>query len=406
MYTRLIMTGNNATKCCSRFLVGRRAISHSNSDRGIKKYGKIPKVELHRHLEGSVRLSTVLDLAKEHSIQLPHGTEGEMTDSSLLTLEGLRPNIQTLTPFSNLATLLAIFDHTQSCFKTVESQYRIAKEAVYDAYEEGIVALELRYAPSFVSVGHNHAFGDVLGAIESGIRDAVNDLEERHGKRMGVGLLCIGVGAMGEDEMNRTVDFFLKNQDRFVGFDMAGAETNVAQFESQFRKVRDSGGRITCHASEDRVDGKPENALCAVKLLGAERIGHGIQIVRDEEIMRIIRDHDVMLELSVTSNFLTNAVDTIKSHPARQLWEFGIPMCVNTDDPGIMGIDLNHEYDIWAHDLGFEVRDLEAMNVMALSRSFLPKEVRERVYNDFFNDGHGNLENAAIEARNVQLLGR
>lgn len=258
---------------------------------------------------------------------------------------------------------------------------------MYDCYDEGIRALELRYAPSFVSMNHNHDFSDVLDAIEHGIQDAVKDLSKRHEEPpIGVGILCIGVGAMGDLEMDRTVDFFLKNQDRFVGFDMAGAETNVSQFEPQFRKIRDSGAHITCHASEDRVDGVPENALCAVELLGAERIGHGIQIAKDKEIMRKILDHDVMLEISVTSNYLTNAVDKISNHPASMLWDFGIPLCVNTDDPGIMAIDLNHEWDVWIEDLKFKERDLRAMNMIALDRSFLPKQARERLYHDFFRD--------------------
>ena len=185
---------------------------------------------------------------------------------------------------------------------------------------------------------------------------------------------------------------------------MAGAETNVAAFETQFRRIRDCGGRITCHASEDRVEGKPENALCAVEILGAERIGHGIQIVRDEEIVRKIRDSDVMLEVSVTSNYLTNSVDTIASHPCRKLWEFGIPICVNTDDPGIMAIDLNHEWDVWTNELGFQTRDLEAMNIMALSRSFLSKDEQNRVYKEFFDD-EGDLESAVQHARAVQQSG-
>ena len=408
-------------------LVFKRRISHSSSDRGFKEFGGLPKVELHRHLEGAVRLDTVLDLAKEYDVPLPHGLNGDMTSSNLLTYEGIKPHIQTLKPFPNLETLLAIFDHTQSTFKKVDALYRIAKEAVYDANEEGIVALELRYAPSFCSMNHNHNFEDVLSVIESGIKDAVNDIFTLQGKRMAVGILCIGVGAMGHDHMNRTkskayssialqsnintknkitgtVDFFLDNQDRFCGFDMAGAETNVAAFETQFRRIRDCGGRITCHASEDRVEGKPENALCAVEILGAERIGHGIQIVRDEEIMRKIRDSDVMLEVSVTSNYLTNSVDTIASHPCRKLWEFGIPICVNTDDPGIMAIDLNHEWDVWTNELGFETRDLEAMNIMALSRSFLSKDEQNRVYKEFFDD-EGDLESAVQHARAVQQSG-
>ena len=175
--------------------------------------------------------------------------------------------------------LLSIFDRTQSVLCDAESFRRIAREAVLDAYGEGIRVLELRYAPSFASMNHGHPFGLVLGAIQEGIAEAQTELGD---ERIGVGLLCIGVGAMGEEEMDKTVTFLLENQAAFVGFDMAGAEQEVLRFEPFFRRVRDAGIPATCHASEDAKDGKPQNALDAVRRLGACRVGHGIQIHQDE----------------------------------------------------------------------------------------------------------------------------
>lgn len=362
----------------------RQAIAHSRSTLGTQ-YQHVPKVELHRHLEGSVRLTTVLDEAIKHNISLPHGPLGEMTPASQLTLEGIRPHIQSLTPFPNLETLLNIFDYTQSTFHNIDVFHRIAKEAVLDAHEEGIRCLELRYAPCFASMPPNqHAFEDVLDAIEDGIDDA--QLMLGGPDSIGVGLLCIGVGAMGTEAMDRTTDFYLQHQDKFVGFDMAGAETNVLEHLKCFQRVKDAGGKITCHASEDLDIGVPENALNAVKHLHAERIGHGIQIISDRQVMDVMRDRHIMLEVSVSSNWLTAGVASIEAHPARNLWTHGIPICPNTDDPGIMGIDLNHEWHLWRHTLGFSENDMTAMTLLALEKSFLPFDARERLHNMYFSD--------------------
>eukprot|EP00940_MAST-03C_sp_MAST-3C-sp2_P001043 g1043.t1 len=278
-----------------------------------------------------------------------------------LTVAGIRPHIQTLKPFQNLETLLNVFDRTQSTFVKIDAFRRIAQEAVVDAHEENIKLIELRYAPSFASMNHEHSFEDVLGAIEEGIAEGIAHSGKGGDSPLAVGLICIAVGAMGADAFEKTANFYLKNQDRFVGFDMAGAEQNVLDFKAQFKRVKDAGGRVTCHASEDRADGHPQNALNAIESLGAERIGHGIQIVRSTEVMRAVRDRDALLEVSVTSNFLTNAVDSVVAHPARTLWEYGIPLCINTDDPGIMGISLNDEWDVWRDELGNPMTKLKAV---------------------------------------------
>merc|ERR1712046_72721 len=143
----------------------------------------------------------------------------------------------------------------------------------------GIRLLEMRYAPSFVSMRHDHDFKDVLVAIERGVQRA----QEKYD--VAVGLICIAVGAMGHSEVEKTVDFLLANQSSFVGFDMAGAETELKQWEPHFKRVQEAGINITCHASEDLHDGVPENALTAVDILGASRVGHGIQIIQNKTIM-------------------------------------------------------------------------------------------------------------------------
>ena len=102
------------------------------------------QIELHRHLEGSVHVDTVLDLARQHGVKLPNGPLGELTDPALCTEAGVAPHMQTTAPYPDLNTLLAVFDHTQSVLCDSDALYRVAREAVLAAAAEGIVALELR----------------------------------------------------------------------------------------------------------------------------------------------------------------------------------------------------------------------------------------------------------------------
>jgi len=264
---------------------------------------------------------------------------------------------------------------------------RIATEAVIDAGEDGIRAIELRYAPSFCSMNFNHPFGDVLEAVQEGVQEGISHVRSG-GEDIAVGLICIGVGAMGIEEMAATTEFALstKGRDAFVGYDMAGSEDpkQFLEYAPLFQRVRDSGMKITCHASEDHTFGLPENAVTAVDTLGANRIGHGIQIIKCPEAMDAIRDRDVMLEVSVSSNYLTAAVASIEDHPVRRLYDHGIRVCVNTDDPGIMDLTLTGEYALWHDQLGFSKSELERMSAAALEESFIEEEDKARIRTRYF----------------------
>ena len=372
----------------------------------------LPKVELHRHLEGAVRLKTVLDEARRHGIRLPL-PDGVENDPEKLSLEELRQHIIAEQPFADLASLLAIFDRTQAVFCDMETFRRIAREAVEDAAADNIKLLELRYAPSFASMNHQHPFADVLDAVEEGVAQG-RAAAASAGTPIDVGLICIAVGAMGAEEFERTADFAIERAASFCGFDCAGAEQDLAAFAPYFARVAAEAPTlgITCHASEDLIDGVPANALCALRDLGATRIGHGVQIVRDSTVVDAVAESGALLEISVTSNVLTNAVESAAAHPARALWQRGIPLSICSDDPGIMNITLSDEYELWATTLGFSLDELRATNVYALERSFLPRDVVEAAWATHFRPAHSardaeaeaprTLSEAVLWAKSVQ----
>jgi adenosine deaminase len=361
----------------------------------------LPKVELHRHLEGAVRLETVLDEARRHGVRLPL-PDGVDNDPRTLTKETLAKCIVAKEPFPDLASLLAIFDRTQAVFCDMETFRRIAREAVEDAAADNVKVLELRYAPSYASMNHDHPLDQVLDAVEEGVAQG-RAAAAAAGTPIDVGLICIAVGAMGAEEFARTAEFAIERAASFCGFDCAGAEQDLAAFAPYFARVAAEAPTlgITCHASEDLVDGLPANALCALRDLDATRIGHGVQIVRDAAVVDAVAECGALLEVSVTSNVLTNAVESAEVHPARALWQRGIPLAVCSDDPGIMNITLSDEYALWATTLGFSLDELRATNIYALERSFLPRDVVEAAWVAHFRPAHASRDAEAEAPRTL-----
>eukprot|EP00038_Savillea_parva_P012567 m.205512 g.205512 ORF g.205512 m.205512 type:complete len:425 (+) comp22969_c0_seq1:138-1412(+) len=355
------------------------------ADQEAEAVARIPKVELHRHLEGSVAVATVLDEARRNGVWLPHGPQGTLTDPHACTLEGIAPHLTATAPFPDLATVLDKFHNTQKVLTTIESFRRIAKEAVLHAADEGIVALELRYAPSFAAAGHDHPFDRMHDAILAGVVDGKRHLCNSGRPDIAVGLIIIAVPGMGERELDKTIDFVLANRRTIVGFDTAGEETDPTRWTRNVARLREAGVPMTWHASECPDGGPPKHAVAAVENVGAARIGHGIQIVHDPDAVARVREAGALLEICITSNWLTSGVASIASHPVRRLWEAGIRVCPNTDDPCIMAIDARSEWELWRAQLGWLPHELEALNVIALSRSFLPHQEKERVYATFFS---------------------
>ena len=326
----------------------------------------LPKVHLHIHLEGALRLETVVDLAAKHGL-----TEAAALDDP-------RGYYLTAEPFANLSALLDRFGRSQRVLRDLADVERVAFEAVEDAHRDRVVALELRYAPSFLSGGHDYSWDDALDAVVAGVTRATAAYAN-----VEVGLLCIAVGAAGAESVRETVDFLLRRRDAFIGFDCAGAELDLAQWAPDFARVRAAGIPCTCHAAED-LGASPSNGRVAVDVLGAVRVGHGLQILRDPGSLAAVLEKRAVLEVSVSSNYLTSAVPSLAAHPARELWNKGVRITVNSDDPGIMDLTLSGEYAVWQDVLGFSDAELVQCNLTALAASFLPAATKKRVYDAAF----------------------
>jgi adenosine deaminase len=326
----------------------------------------LPKVELHRHLEGALRLETVRELAMQLGIELPP------------TPEAQREKILVLRPMQNLTEVLDRFWLTQSVLASSEILERITFEACEDAYREGIRILELRYAPSFIQINHPSLnFESIHAAIIKGIDRA------KWSYPMAIGLIGIVVRVDSPDVAERTADFIIDHKDEFMAIDLAGDEAGYPceVFEPLFMKAKKAGLRITVHAGEADVPGSAKFVVDAINYLGAERIGHGLQIYKDQKIIDFVKACGVTLEICPTSNWLTNAVRSLEDHPLKQLMDKGVKVTLNSDDPGLFGIDLTHEYGLAARRLGFSEVALKKLAQQGADSSFVSEHEKRKVWN-------------------------
>jgi adenosine deaminase len=313
-------------------------------------YKEIPKAELHCHLEGCFRPETVMEIGNTLGMDIPQ-------DPTVFREEWLLSK-----PLENLEVALKRFVDIQKVWCSEEVIERLTFEACEDAVEQGIRIMEFRYAPDFIAFDKPHlSFERIHAAILRG-------LERGAHAELAVGLIGIVQKTLSLKDAARTIDFIVENADTFVALDFL------------VDKARGAGLHLTTHAGEDPGPGSPNEVREAIEVLQAERIGHGIHIIHDDDVMALVRANDVALEVCPTSNWLTSAVPTTAEHPIRRLMEKEIAVTINSDDPGLFGIDLCHEYEILHREQGYTAEEFDRCNDIAATHSFLPLTERRRVW--------------------------
>lgn len=324
-----------------------------------------PKADLHRHLELSIRHSTLKELAPSFGIDLPND-------------EAFYDRFVIREPMRNLGDVLNKFLDTQLLLASPEILDRVAYEACIDAFNDGIRILELRYAPTFVRHRHEHmSFQTIQDAIVKGIRRAEAE------KPIAVGVICIIQRILPVKDAESVTSFAIENKDSFIGLDLADNEEgfDCKPFSPFFLRAKAAGLGITVHAGEVNLPEAPRYVKDAIDYLGATRIGHGIQIHRDAELIKYVRDRNIVLELCPTSNYLTQAVrGGLSDLPYRKLFDAGVRVTFNTDDPGIFNTDIIHEYEILLEQCGFTLDDLIRTNKTARDASFIARSKIDRVW--------------------------
>lgn len=326
-------------------------------------YKQIPKVELHCHLEACFRPETVMEVADTLGIDVPRDPARFHRDWLLSA------------PLENLEVALKRFVDIQQIWCSAEVIERMTLEACEDAVEQGIRIMEFRYAPDFI-LGEKRglSFEKIHSAILAGIEKA--DRSE-----IAIGLIGIVQKTLPLQAAEQTVNFIIDHADSFIGLDFADKDTlPLAAYRPLVDKARAAGLHVTSHAGEEPGEQAPGEVLAAIMDLGAERIGHGIHIINDDSVMDVVREKRIPLEVCPTSNYLTSAVPSTAAHPIRHLLDAGLPVTINSDDPGLFGIDLCHEYELLHREHGFSQEDFDRCNEVAAASSFLPEDEIRRVW--------------------------
>ena len=322
----------------------------------------LPKVELHRHLEGAIRLETVFELSRAAGVRLPAESPKALAPFALVTR-----------PVENLEAALAAFTIAQNAVRTFDSVRRITYEAIQDLAAESIPMAELRFSPQFLCEPGELDWDGAMEAIVDARREA-----EADGVDVAVGFIAIFSRNYGIESCQQTVAFALRQREHLVGFDIAGPEVGFppAMYSEAIAPLRDSGLGLTVHYGEA---GPPAHVREAIEVLEPARLGHGLSVAWDPDVTRLAVERGVTLEMCPTSNWLTKGVAAVAEHPARRLLLEGVAVTLNTDDPGLMGIDLTHEFEAARDAIGFTEDDFRQVTATALAASFLPEELKADV---------------------------
>lgn len=286
-----------------------------------------------------------------------------------------RGNFLVTDPMVNLDAVLKKFLNTQKILASEEILERLAFEVCEDAFNENILLLELRFAPTFILDGHSHLSSEkIVSAFQKGLGRA----ENRFG--ISTGLIGILQRIKPVKESLTVMDFFCDMKSEFIGVDLADNEEGFdpLPFAPLFQKAKAQGLRVTIHSGETPHPQAGKWIQDSIQHLGAERIGHGVQCIRFPPIMDLLRKQKIPLEVCPLSNQLTQAFATPSEHPLKKLFDAEILVTLGSDDPGVFASSLTDDYEIAQRVHGFTTEHFKKINQTAFHHSFIPQEKKKK----------------------------
>lgn len=326
------------------------------------EFRKLPKVDLHRHLEGSLRLQTMLEVARKHGMTLP---------ANVVRLSRL-VQVQDEDNFT-FDNFLAKFNTLRMFYRSPDVIERITYEAIEDAAKDNVRYMELRFTPVALSRAGHFPFEDVT--------DWVCKATKAASKKYGITVrLIVSVNRHEPIELAEQVAWLAAERlnDGIVAIDLAGNEAQfpAKPFLSLFNEARQAGLRVTMHAGEWNG---PQNVREAIEQFSADRIGHGVRVLEDQFTTALAREHGTAFEVCVTSNYQTGAVESLPKHPAPKMIEQKLNVTFGTDDPSISQITLSNEYRVVVEDLKVPREVLKERILAAAQASFLPDNEKKKM---------------------------
>lgn len=313
----------------------------------------LPKIDLHRHLEGSLRFDTVRQLARAQEMGLPPTGQ-------------LRPMVEVHEnqPYT-FENFLSKFSTLRLFYRSPEIISRITHEAISDAAADNIHYLELRFTPAALSQAQGYSLAQVMDWVIKGAQQAEHEL----------GITTRLIASINRHENPALAAQVMvlaseRQKDGIVGLDLAGNEADFssAPFVKIFENAKKNGLHITIHAGEWY---SADNIVQAIETFGAERIGHGIRVLDSPLAVALARRQGVAFEVCLTSNQHSGAVKSLAEHPFMRMLDEGLNVTLNTDDPGISQINLSGEYELAIDALGLPYSRLRQCILSSARAAFI-----------------------------------
>jgi adenosine deaminase len=320
---------------------------------------RLPKTDLHCHLDGSLRLDTVLELARAQGVALPSFDRGELQ--------------RVLVAGDHVASLddyLRAFDITLSVLQVEGALERCAYELAEDAWRENVRYLEVRYSP-LLHTRQGMRPAQVVEAVLRGLRAAKRELGIRYGV-----ILC-AIRSLGPESSLRIAELCIAFKNRgVVGFDLAGSEVNnPAKVHRQaFQLVVDNNINCTAHAGESFG---PDSVHQAIHKCGAHRIGHGTRLVESGDLLNYVNDHRIPLEVCPSSNLQTRAAASWDTHPVDFFVDYGLRVTINTDNRLMSDTTVTKELLLCHQHYGWSLQSIKDIIIDGFKSAFMPH--REKV---------------------------
>ena len=322
---------------------------------------RLPKVELHCHLDGSLRVPTILDLAKKDKVTLTTSSSEEL--SKLLVIGKTR---------GSLEDYIKRFDITLSVMQTPQALSRTAYELIEDVAKENVRYIEIRYSP-ILHTGKGMTMGESVEAVRNGLKRGQKDFGVKSG------IIVCGIRNISAAASLKLADLTVRYKNKgVVGFDLAGSEENFPAKDHQeaFYMILNNNINATIHAGEAYG---PSSIHQAIHHCGAHRIGHGTRLKENKDLMNYVNDHRITLEICLTSNWQTRSIRSLKYHPLKYYYDQGIRVTINTDNRLMSGTTLTKEF-LLAHKLFvFKLHDFREMIIMAMKSAFIPYAERKQL---------------------------
>lgn len=314
---------------------------------------KLPKVELHLHLDGSVSINLASKLTN-------------------ISIEELKDKMIAKDKCHNLSEYLTKFDFPCSIMQTKENLTLISKDLVDRLAKQNVIYAEIRFAPMF-HTNKGLTYEEVVEAVLKGLQSNPNIKTNL--------ILCMMRGLPRENNL-KTIEVAEKYLNRGVcALDLAGAEDKykIDDYLELFEIANSKNIPFISHAGEN---GNADEVRKAINI-GAKRIGHGIHSIESEEVLNLIKEKNILLEVCPTSNVQTNSIDKYENHPIEKLYKLDIPLSINTDNSTVSNISLTEEYLKLSNYFNFTIDDYKKMNINAINSSFLHSKEKEELLKYF-----------------------